>query len=179
MPALSLTEAKAHLNITTDQYNTDLTAIIASAEATLAQRCGPLSSTTFTHRIPGGAWHLALPVTPVISLTTVTPYSGTDLTISDLYLDINSGLVTANNLTPFVAAYYDVTYDAGRATCPDDLLLAAKELVRHLWESRRGPSTRSSAEPVQSHLRPLPGTAHALPYRISELIAPHIQVGVG
>jgi hypothetical protein len=117
---------------------------------------------------------LALPITPAISLTSVTPRSGTALTLADLYLDTVSGLVTYNNLGPFVAAYYDVVYSAGRTTCPNDLLFAAKELVRHLWATQRGGvgRTRPDAEAV-------PGAAHLLPYRVSELIAPHVQIGVG
>jgi hypothetical protein len=114
-------------------------------------------------------------VTPAVSLTSVTPYSGTALTLSDLYLDTRTGLVTFNNMSPFVAAYYDVVYDAGRSTCPADLLFAVKELVRHLWATQRaGARGGASAEGNAA-----PGAAHLLPYRVAELIVPHAQIGVG
>lgn len=170
MSALTLAEAKSVLNITTNTYDTDVQAVIDSAEAALAQRVGPLSTTAVTQRIPGGAAVLALSTTPVISLTSVTPYNGTALTLSDLYLDAAAGLVSFNNLTGFGALYYDVAYSAGRTTCPNDLLLAVRELVRHLWQTRRAPKPNDDTAP---------GSAHLLPYRVSELIGPHVQIGVG
>lgn len=174
MSALTLAEAKTHLNITVSTYDTELQAVIDSAEAALAKRVGPLVSTAVTRRIPGGTYELALPVTPAISLTSVTPRSGTALTLTDLYLDTTTGMVTFNNLGPFVAAYYDVVYAAGRTTCPSDLLFADKELVRHLWTTQRGGTPRRSDD-----ANPVPGAAHLLPYRVSELIAPHVQVAAG
>jgi hypothetical protein len=182
MSALLLADAKTHLNITVNTYDTELQAIIDSAEATLATRVGPLVTTSVTRRLAGGVYQLALPITPAISLTSVTPRSATALTLTDLYLDTTTGLVTYNNLGPFVAAYYDVVYDAGRATCPTDLLLAVKELVRHLWASQRGSARGSAAaEPVGNTRAtgPVPGVAYLLPNRVNELIAPHVQIGVG
>lgn len=181
MSALTLDQAKAHLAIPDDKYDADLTAIIASAEAVLCKRVGPLSSTAVTRRIAGGTWTLALPITPAISLTSLTPRTGTALTLSDLYLDTTTGVVTFNNLTPFVAAYYDVVYNAGRATCPADLLLAVKELVRHLWETRRGNRAAASegGATARSVGTAVPGVAYLLPYRVTELIAPHIQSVAG
>lgn len=174
MSALTLAEAKTHLNITATTYDDELQAVIDSAEATLTQRVGPLVSTPTTRRIPGGSYQLALPVTPAIALTSVTPRDGTALTLADLYLDVRSGMVTYNNLGPFVAAYYDVVYDAGRSTCPDDLLFAVKELVRHLWQTRRGLTGRSLPDGET-----VPGAAYLLPNRVLELIGTHVQGPVG
>lgn len=179
MSALELDDAKAHLNITVTTYDLELQAVIDSAEAALAERVGPLVSTQVTRRIPGGVWELALPITPAISLTSVTPRSGTALNLADLYLDTTTGMVTYNNLGPFVAAYYDVVYAAGRETCPKDLLFAIKELVRHLWQTQRGSGRSMLAEVQPGEVRGIPGAAHLLPFRVSELIAPHMQIGVG
>lgn len=174
MSALTLAEAKTHLNITVTTYDNELQAVIDSAEAVLTQRVGPLVSTPTTRRVQGGSYSLVLPVTPALTLTSVTPRSGTALTLTDLYLDVRTGLVTYNNLGPFVAAYYDVVYNAGRTTCPSDLLFAVKELVRHMWAPQRGGAARTLPDGAG-----LPGAAHLLPYRVSELIAPHVQIGVG
>jgi hypothetical protein len=174
MSALILADAKTHLNINVDTYDAELQAVIDSAEAALSQRVGPLVSTPTTRRIPGGGYQLVLPITPVIELTSVTPRDGTALTLSDLYLDVQSGMVTYNNLGPFVAAYYDVVYNAGRATCPDDLLFAVKELVRHLWQTRRGLTGRALPDGET-----VPGAAYLLPNRVLELIGTHVQGPVG
>jgi len=171
---LTLAEAKQHLAITDTKYDEELPGFIDSAEAALAQLCGPLESTEVTRRVPGCSGVLVLPVTPALELTTVTPQSGAALTLSDLYLDTVTGMVTSNTLGGFGAAFYTVVYDAGRTVCPADLLMAVKELVRHMWETRRGNMSRAGTldtSPV--------GAAHALPYRVTELIAPHLQPGVG
>lgn len=180
MSALLLADAKTHLDITVSTFDAELQAIIDSAEATLAARVGPLVSTAVTRRIPGGG-ALVLPVTPVVSLTTVTPYQGTALNVATLFVDQITGLVTANNLTGFPALYYDVVYQAGRATCPSDLLFADKELVRHLWQTHR-PSGRRTVDETAQRLpssAAVPGAAYLLPHRVEQLIAPHVQVGAG
>jgi hypothetical protein len=112
-----------------------------------------------------------------VSLTSVTPYNGTALTLSDLYLDTASAVVTYNSGAGFSANYYDVVYQAGRTTCPDDLLMAVLELVRHLWLTRRGPTRRPGSDPSEGTSNTVPGAAYLLPFRVSELVAPHLQPG--
>lgn len=178
MAVLSLADAKTHLNITVPTYDAELQTFIDSAESVLAQHCGPLAATAKTERLRGGRAALALRTTPAISLTTVTPADGAALSIADLHLDQSSGVVTYNSGATFGARYYDVAYSAGRATCPGDLLLAVKELVRHLWESQRGGGTRrpgSAASEITANT--VPGAAYLLPFRVAELIAPHLQAG--
>jgi hypothetical protein len=93
--------------------------------------------------------------------------------LADLYLDTAAGVVTYNDGSAFTATYYTVVYAAGRSTCPEDLLLAVKEQVRHLWQTQRGGAVRNQAEPAP------PGAAYLLPYRVEQLIAPHVQPGFG
>lgn len=177
MSTLTLAQAKSHLNITGNTHDSDLQDVIDAAEAAISERCGPLSPTTVTARIPA-AGQLTLPVVPVISLTSVTPVDSSALTIGDLYLDADSGVVEHNSGSTFSARYYTVVYSAGRSEVPADLLLAVKELVRHLWETRRG-STRRPGSPASESPTANPGAAYLLPYRVAELIAPHTQVVVG
>jgi hypothetical protein len=166
---LTLDEAKAHLNIQGTTDDAELQTVIDAAEARLSQEVGPLAATEVSRRISGGGWELVLPVTPAMSLVSITPWAGSALTLADLYLDTVTGLVTFNNPTLFAATYYDVVYDAGRLTCPDDLLFAIKELVRHLWETQRGtPMTPDDTFDT-------PSVGYALPNRVMELIAPHRQ----
>lgn len=174
MSALSLDEAKAYLNIQSSNSDAKLQATIDAAEAALGQRVGPIGSTTVTRRLQGCCSVLNLPITPVISLTSVTPYQGTALTVTDLYVDKVTGLVTFNNLVGFPSLYYDVVYEAGRSPVPGDLIEAIRALVEHMWQPARGP--RSTSGDTSGNL---PGAAHALPYRVQELIAPYVQVGVG
>lgn len=187
MSVLTLDQAKTHLQLSLDDHDPDdeLTAFIAATEASLVTAVGPIEPTEVTRRISGGTYTLVLPVSPAIELTTVTPYSGTALTVGDLYLDPTTGLVTNNNMSPFVAAYYTVVYSAGRATCPPDLLMAVKELLRHLWKTQRGQVARpglmgDDLDPQINNRAAGVLYGEALwPQRVRQLVEPHRQVVAG
>ncbi len=174
MSTLTVAQAKAHLSISGSTYDVDLQSVIDAAEAVISKRCGPLTSTAVTTRIAGGD-DLVLPIIPALALTSVTPVDGTALTLGDLYLDTDAGIVTYNSGSCFTARYYTVVYNAGRSSVPNDLLLGVKELVRHLWQTRRGPTRRPGSSDGETMSNSLPGSAYVLPFRVSELIAPHIQ----
>lgn len=176
MSVLTLQQAQTHLNMGA-QHATELQSFIDAAEAAIAKRCGPLASTATTVRVDGGGFALTLPTTPALSLTSVTPADGTALTLTDLYLNTGAGVVTYNSGITFTARFYDVVYNAGRATVPDDLLMAIKELVRHMWQTQRGPTRRPGSQPSEATANTVPGAAYMLPFRVSELIAPHLQHG--
>jgi NADH:ubiquinone oxidoreductase subunit H len=58
-----------------------------------ATRLGPLLASPVTRQVRGGGTALVLPVTPAVSLISVTPLDGTALTLSDLSLDPATGMV--------------------------------------------------------------------------------------
>lgn len=169
MSALSLDEAMKHLNITSDDNADELQDVIDAAEAVIARKVGPLSATATTSRVEGcGRMALALPVVPVISLTSVTPTGGTAVTLADLNVSVRSGVVTGN-VVPFCffADTYTVVYQAGRASVPDDLLYGIKEMVRHMWRSQRGGSRRPGSEEQPQ----TPG--FLIPFEVQAVIAPY------
>lgn len=174
MAVVDLAAAKAYLQIDNTGSDTALPAYITAAEAVIAERCGPLEASSRTDRIRGGGEALLLRTVPAISLTSVTPVDGSALTIGDLYLDAGAGVVTMNSGAGFSARYYTVVYSAGRSSCPADLVLAVKELVRHLWQPQRGPKARTNATPDPDALQTL---ARLMSPRVTELIAPHLQPG--
>lgn len=174
MAVVNLAAAKAYLDITGTTYDAVLPGFIAASEAAIAERCGPLEASARTDRVAGGTYGLVLRTVPAISLTSVTPADGSALTLADLYLDSGAGVVTMNSGAGFSARYYTVAYSAGRASCPDELVLAVKELVRHLWQPQRGPKTRANEATDPEVLR---GMARLMSPRVTELIAPHIQPG--
>lgn len=175
MSVLDLTDAKAYLNIVGDASDTELTAFIAAAEAAVAQEVGPLSTSTVTKRVPGYAWNLYLPVYPAVSLTSVTVVgSATTLTVSDLYLDKDSGQVSYNGGSFFGASAYDVTYVAGRASMPADLLMAVRKMLRVMWVDQRRPSSKQGGEDAvqfSAQVGSLPSDVLMLtrPYRLQTL----------
>jgi hypothetical protein len=173
---LTLPLAKSHLNITVATHDVELQDAINSAEAAIAQKCGPLEAVATTSRVRGGYSQLVLPVTPAISLTSVTPVGGTALTVGDLMVT-EGGVVEYTQGGTFGDRWYDVVYQAGRSSVPDDLLLAVKELVRHLWETQRGPSRRPGSTASSETSNTIPGAAYIFPFRVAQLIAPHEQPG--
>jgi hypothetical protein len=177
MSVLKLAEAKRHLGVEQAVRDVDLQAMIDAAEAVIANHVGPLEATEVTTRVRGYMPGLALPITPVLSLTSVTSDDESTLTVDDLYVNAGGVVVYGSGLS-FGARYYDVAYQAGRTTCPPDLLMAVKELVRHLWQTQRGPTRRPGSAPSESVANTVPGAAYALPFRVSELIGPHRQFGI-
>lgn len=177
MSVVALAEVKTHLNLTVSTHDAEVQSFIDAAEAAIGERVGPLVSTTTTARVRGDSRSLVLPLAPAVSLTSVTPADSTALTLSDLYLDGAAAIVRYESGGMFSARHYDVVYEAGRATCPADLKLAVKELVRHLWTTQRGPTARPGSRESEAASNTLPGAAYVFPFRVEQLIAPHEQPG--
>lgn len=172
MAVLDLASAKVHLNITGTDHDTELTAMIADAEASIAERVGPLEPQARTVRVrPSGA-SLLVP-SPAATLTSVTDADGTTLTFADLHLEGRPGVITFNDGRTFTSRWYDVAYGYGREDCPADLVMAVKEMLRHLWQTQRGPTRRPGSNTSETTANTIPGAAYLLPFRVSELIAPH------
>lgn len=176
MSVVSLAEVKTHLNVAVVTHDAEMQTFIDSAEAAIGERVGPLSSVARTVRVTPAGRTLRVPA-PAISLTSVTDADGTALTLADLYLNPKPGLVEFNDGRTFGSRYYTVAYDAGRAACPPDLKFAVKELVRHMWTTQRGPTARAGlASEMASNS--VPGAAYAFPFRVEQLLKPHMQIHV-
>lgn len=179
MSVLSLTDAKSHLNISGVTHDDELEAMIDAAEAAIALRVGPLEGVSVTERVAGGSRALVVNRLPVVTLSSVTPVGGSALDTDDLTLS-PAGVVTyAASDTCFGERSYDVVYVAGRATCPADLMMAVKELVRHMWDTQRGGARRPGSPQSEAASNTLPGAAYLFPFRVEQLIAPHELSTVG
>jgi len=179
MSVLSLADAKTHLNITVGDYDAELLSLIAACEKRIAAEVGPLSPTATTSRVRGRGWDLPLPVTPVISLTSVTPVGGVAMDLSSLYVEPKSGVVEFDSGFGYFPAYrYTVVYQAGRTTCPDNLLTAVKELVRLTWAgTQRGGSRRPGSAPSDGYSNTLPNVGDELPFMVGRWLTGEIQAG--
>lgn len=137
MAVLDLTEVKTALGIETTVHDEQLRALLPRAEQYVATRCGPLEPTTATSRVSGDSNQLVLPKGPLLSVTTVTGYSGTLVDPAIYWID--KGMIWS--LTEFCEDFYDVAYSIGRAVdeCPGDLIDAATNIVRHFWRPNQGP----------------------------------------
>lgn len=178
MSVVLLADVKTHLNLTVTTHDVELQAFIDAAEAAIGERVGPLATVTRTVRVTPHPKALRVP-SPAASLTSVTDYAGTAVTVGDLRLDSDAGLIYYLDGRSFSGAWYDVVYTHGHSPCPADLKLAVKEMVRHLWDTQRGPTRRPGAAPSDAMANTIPGAAHMFPYRVSQLLAPHMPQLVG
>jgi len=145
MSVVTVTECKTNLNITVATYDAELQDFLNRAEAALAKRIGPLSSTAKTERVRGWRCVLRLSHTPTISLTSVTSIEGTTVATSQLTL-MPGGRVEFTQGGYFASRFYDVAYQAGRTTLDDDLKETVLELVRMLWTTQRGGRGRPGSD---------------------------------
>jgi hypothetical protein len=177
---LTLAEVKEHLNITTSANDTELQNFANRAEAAVAGRCGPLASTAVTTKVRGFSPVLRPHITPILSLTSITPVGGAALTLS-LFVTPEVGLrgpQVIEWLAPggvFNAAWYDLVYNAGRSTLPDDLRLAALEGVRYYWQTQLGETPASMPTVGDPDERPVVRGVDFPWLRVQHLIEPYLQ----
>lgn len=144
MSAVSLADVQAHLNMTAGA-NAELQRFIDVAETAIGNLVGPLTAVSTVEKHNGGGNILILRKPRAVSLTSIVYADGTTSTLSDYDLDTETGIVYWNYGTrgwfPSGTRTITVTYQAGWASLPADLVHAVKELVRHLWETQRGSAT--------------------------------------
>jgi hypothetical protein len=191
MALVSLADVKTQLRITTTDSDEELRGYISAATEIVERHRGETlvrRSITEEHYLPdyfrgyGQATNSAMPyglpyrhrlslnTSPVISLTSVARVDGTmtwDITL--LHADRN-GIVSVL-FGPALSGHVTVTYLAGYQVIPDACLNAAKIIVQHLWDTKRG--SRGIPRPggmddslAMSHL------GFAIPNRALELLGP-------
>lgn len=180
MGVLTLTEIKDHLNITTGGNDAELTTFGNRAETAIAGRCGPLAPVAVTTKLRGLRWALTPQVTPISSLTSITPVGGVALSLT-LFVTPEVGLRGPQRiewLSPggyFNAYWYDVVYNAGRSSLPDDLRLAALEGVRYYWQTQLGEETPAAPTVHDPDERPVIRGVDFPWLRVQHLIEPYLQ----
>lgn len=176
MAVPSLAEVKSHLNITGTANDGELQGFIGAAVAAIGNRVGPLDPVERTTRVRSTGRVLRVP-SPAVSLTSVVDAYGSTLTVGDLYLDKDPGLISYTDARPLALGAYTVTYMAGHDPLPADLRLAVKELVRHFWQTQRGPTRRPGSATSEAVANTVPGAAYLPPW-VSELLKPYVPIHV-
>jgi hypothetical protein len=175
---ISLAVAKKHLNITSTTDDEEIRSWLAAVTEVIENKVGPVVVRTVTdERHDGNGRSLWLRNTPAISLTTVLPWltSGTTYAAADLRLSPESGRVERKDGLPFTGGPFAVTYRAGRAIIGENISQAAAVILKHLWETQRGPQLPSLQGQDDTTL--IPGMGFAVPNRALELLAPDELVG--
>lgn len=172
----TLTDVKAQLNITTTDYDGDLTHYLAAAQSIVEDYTGPLSVNTYSEYVESHRFTLMLSNTPIVSITSLVPsLLGPGFLGADLGFNAQSG--TAWRLDGgSLAGRWTVNYTAGTSDIPEVARLAILLVVQDLWESRRGAARR----PGQGGVDPVQGAdvGFTTRRRVRELIGGEFVTGI-
>jgi uncharacterized phiE125 gp8 family phage protein len=175
MTLVTLAEAKAQLNITTSEHDTELGVYLAALAGAIERATGEApEQRTATERLsfrhPVGVF--ALSVLPVDSLTSVARIDGTETwDVADLDVDPGSGVVVVKSGGNAVCGDVRVVYTAGHETVPGNVKLAALIILQHVWETQRGAvSGGGGALGAEETYEIGAGSGFALPRRALELL---------
>lgn len=147
---VSLSDTKAHLQVTGTDDDATISALIARASAAITSYIGaPVLAGSYRETVEAGHGqaYLILTRTPVTTVTGVT-VDGTALAAGGWRLDAASGLLARTSDSrsrPWeTRAVVVVEYDAGYAEAPADIQQAALTLIAAAWAERgRDPALRS------------------------------------
>lgn len=174
MAILTLAEAKAAVNITSEAYDAELQPYVDATSEVIESFVGPVESGEVVEDHNGGPM-LVLRELPVVSLTSVSPIltDGTSYTVADLDVSNSTGVVRRLDGDSF-AGPLRVTYTSGHSTVPSAINVAARVIVAHLWRTQLGSQFARGAS-ADDLTEPLPGFGFAIPNRAMELMRPFIR----
>jgi hypothetical protein len=172
---IDLADAKVSLGITTTTHDADIQRYIGAATPVIERITGPilLGSRTFT--FDGGTAAIVLPV----RFNTVTAITESGTTITDYFTVPSQGIIYAGTTTVprnFVTGTRNisVTVTVGLARVPENVALAARELVRHWWQLGRQGNRPAFGNDGQLEV----ANGFGVPTRrVMELVSPNIDVG--
>ena len=144
LPVVSLTDAKAYLNITATISDEELRRFLDVITDAGEQYTGRVfGRRTITETLSGRVPTLALSYCPILSITSVVE-SGVTLTTDDYALSSAAGGVLARTsgtqLRNWTVGTNNITvvYVAGYATQPPTDVAGAWAMLDHLWSTQRG-----------------------------------------
>lgn len=152
---VSIKDAREWLRLRSTDTSDDLKiqSIIEAASRLVVNITGPIQSTSFTEWFDGGVPTIVLAHPPIISIVRVVEYYGqSTFVLSEQPLgsqtsafaftvDYTTGQLTRRTIGGDAALFVQgdkniaVTYTAGRMIVPENVQLATKELVRHLYQN--------------------------------------------
>jgi hypothetical protein len=181
---LSLADAKDVLakSQTSTTDDAEIMRTVAAIEASLERVTGgPVINRQIAERVDltGAQTALVLRKRPVVSVQSIVSVaSGAAISIADIEIDTNAGIIRRKLGLPFYGPFYTwlptmtVTYTAGLGVAvPPAIEQAAGIILQHLWESQRGMSSvpRYGGE---EELTTIPGLGYMIPNRAAEMLAP-------
>lgn len=148
--------------------NSDLEDYIEAATPVIENITGPLLVKSQTFTFDGGVSAVLLPV----RFTSVTSITESGTAITDFVADPLSGIIYAgatSGVRSFASGVQNivVVVSVGSATIPPNVILATRELVRHLWQIGRQGSRPAYGQDAGAEIVP---SGFAVPRRVIELL---------
>lgn len=178
---LSLSDCHETLNIptATTTYDAKVREYNAAITYVLEKLAGPVvvrqvterylesgeSEVLMLRRVP--VYQPATQPYPIISITPVLTY-GLTYDLSLITVDTQIGTLRHTAGIPFWNGPYDITYMCGRPIVPDNIMAAARIILRHLWSLERGGGGANSQGYPADDVTMLYG--YAIPNRALELL---------
>lgn len=168
---ITLDEAKAHLNKAADDQ--ELQRFISGAQDKIIDLVGQVSPVTAEEDLNPSSitGSIVLKHRPVVSVTSVEKLPGGE-TVPEAdrmngtdgwYLDGAEGILRHTRSFPGLVR---VTYEAGRDPVPDNIRMAALDLVAHNWRRSQHNRDRPGIGDQDGVL--VPGIAYTLPYSVRQ-----------
>lgn len=165
---ITLAEVKQHANIPASNTADDmeLERFRSAAQEHVESLVGPVLWRSVTDTVHAHGGVVVLPLAPVVSVESLTS-SGVAVTYA---LRKAAGLL----LNVRASGDLDLSFTAGRESCPDAIRVAALVIAEHLWRTQRGGQSESTALPGEDFGGVAPGLGYAIPNRALELLSPYL-----
>jgi len=183
---ISLPHFKSYIRKTKTDNDDLIRTFIAASCAVINDRCGQIAPMTFVEDLKASTnGYVRLLHWPVISITSVQSIPG--LATLTQY-NTTTGAPGWNLEHPYLPLYiggvgtYRVTYRAGLMVIPQNFILGALELSKHLWQSSQN-NTGGGRPTVGTDEMVVNGVSYAMPYNVRQLLGldkrPRSDVFVG
>lgn len=171
----SLADAKNMLNITSTNLDEEIRDYIFAVTDVIEGKIGAVIPRTVVEQVQSYGSALAVSVTPVISVTSLTPVlvGGYPFTTVGLVVDSLSGIIRRADRGTFLGDVYLATYQAGRpGPIPAAISMAARIILKHLWQVQRGTGRAATDPGADSPGYLIPNRAETLlePYKLPSVI---------
>ena len=189
MPAVTLSDVRANLNMTSAANDLELADMLTDATTAIENLVGPLDAQTFTEEFDEHGRNIVLSRTPVLSVTSVmiepwlgsAPVDDTAAWRLNRTTGVLRRLVTGGGF-PYLGrgSIFTVTYTAGRSPVPGPIRRAVLMQTAKLWMSQRA-ATQPNRGPVPSVPPPMyAGGQGLLDSDVTALLLPYLlPPGVG
>ncbi len=169
---ISLTHVKNNMGKDNNRDDDTLRTYLAGACAVISDRMGQIAPMTFVEDVSTSSGFVKLDHWPVIEIISVERLPGLVAVPAANVVTGTSGWILNGSMEPCNVGgigSYRITYRAGLINIPQNYILAALELTKHLWQVSQL-NSGGGRPPVPNDETVIQGTTYALPYNVRQLL---------